>query len=243
MIITARIAIATALSSAISSSEVRALKGWWITRLFQNRVGEVPDYFITSEWQNGSSLIPYWWNVLHPTLGLTRESTGPRRQSTLSARPCRCSPTRHGGGELSGGLLVVYVADGGNWCDAAIHEGKAGRARPHGKKTQNLSNVAGFLRSGTGGAIHEGKNMPPCLQTCPTTRSTAEQRGHVRSRRSNRPARSRTRQPARPRWSTREPRVSAKPSAGKKRPRRRRSGNVASRRSPRRRQHSKRPRA
>jgi hypothetical protein len=38
MIITARIAIATALSSAISSSEVRALKGWWITRLFQNRV-------------------------------------------------------------------------------------------------------------------------------------------------------------------------------------------------------------
>jgi hypothetical protein len=37
--------------------------------------------------------------------------------------------------ELSRILPRFRLADCGNWCDAAIHEGKAGRARPHGKKT------------------------------------------------------------------------------------------------------------
>jgi hypothetical protein len=54
----------------------------------------------------------------------------------------------------SGGLSIVYVAEGGNF-GACIHQGKAGRARPSGEKTQRLSNLVGVLRSGNSGAIDE----------------------------------------------------------------------------------------
>jgi hypothetical protein len=181
--------------------------------------------------------------------------------------------------------LSLYVADGGNLCDAAIqtiaaswqensrpikrrwgfydlalaapsmkaaleawgaesnlfHQGVAKESKDPEVVAATMAKPGVILRHpvGSNGPFTEHAGLPTDLADGEVNGRPNRPRGKPKKQP---PRKSMTRQSARSRcWSTREPRGSAKGSAGKKRPRGRRSGNVASRRSPRRGQHSKRP--